>query len=89
MKKILQAFRKLFRRKEKETVYYICDPEKASNCSKEGCWYLSHGPCKCTKKKAQAKVDKKGRYVIATTMDVWNEEYREYMLENPEIFWGE
>lgn len=89
MKKILQAFKKLFKRKEKQEIYYICDPNKATRCSKEGCWYLMHGPCKCTKKKSQAKVDKRGRYVIATVMDIWNEEYREWCLEHPDMLMRE
>lgn len=89
MKKILQAFKRLFSKKEKKEIYYICDPDKAVKCSKEGCWYLYHGPCKCTMKKSQAKVDKHGRYVIATAMDIWNDEFREWCLMNPGIFMKE
>ena len=90
MKKILQAFKKLFSKKAKEVVYYICDPEKAKKCPKgEQCWYIEHGPCKCTSHKSYAKTDKKGRPMIAHAMDIWNEEFREYCLEHPEILWKE
>lgn len=88
MKKILQAFKKFFIKKDKETnepIYYVCDPDKATECSKEGCWYLYHGPCKCTSKMSQAKTDEHGRCVVATAMDIWNEEFREYCLQNADI----
>jgi len=90
MKKILQAFKKLFRREKKEKPIYLCDPEKATSCSKgPQCWYFNHGPCRCTRKKQWSKSDKFGRPMIATPMDIWNEEYREWCLEHPEYMLGE
>lgn len=61
---------------------YLCDPLKATKCTKEGCWYSKEkGPCKCTKNPKQAKVDSKGKPVEATDIDIWNEEYRENLLK--------
>lgn len=61
---------------------YICDPAKATKCSKEGCWYSEEkGPCKCTKKRKQAKLDDAGKPIEATDIDIWNEEYRENLLK--------
>lgn len=80
MRKILQAFKKLFSKKEKQQVIYVCDPERATKCSKEGCWYLQDGPCRCTSKKENAKRDVDGKPVIAETMDIWNDAYWEKLL---------
>ena len=80
MKKILQAFKRIFKRKPRA---YVCDPNKAVGCSKDGCWYISHGPCKCTKNKKYAQKNSFGKPVVATEMDLWNSEYYEYwMLRN-------
>ena len=69
---------------KKQDIIYLCDPEKAVGCSKgEVCWYVAHGPCKCTKKKQWSKSVKNGKPAIATDMDIWNEEYREWMLQHP------
>lgn len=90
MRKISQVFKRLFRKKPKEVVYYICDPDRAPKCTfAQGCWYKTHGPCKCTKKKAQARLDKNGYPIVATPMDIWNEEYREWCLMHPDIMMEE
>lgn len=80
MKKILQVFRKLFHKKEKQRKIYLCDPVAAQKCSKEGCWYLSGGPCKCTSKKQYAKLNAKGKPILATDLDIWNDEYWEKQI---------
>ena len=79
MKKILQAFKKLFSKKSRRTIY-ICDPVRAVDCSKEGCWHFSGGPCKCTSKVKNAKRDEKGNAVIASDLDIWNDAYWEQLL---------
>lgn len=81
MKKILQAFKNLFsKKKKKERTIYICDPDRAIECSKEGCWYLSGGPCKCTSKIKFAKRDLVGKPVVASNLDIWNETYWEKLI---------
>lgn len=80
MKKILQAFKKLFTKKRKRKVIYVCDPDRAVDCSKEGCWYFSGGPCRCTSKVKYSKLDDKGKPVIATDLDIWNDSYWEAQL---------
>jgi hypothetical protein len=80
MKKILQAFKKLFSKKPSDETIYICDPYKANGCSKDGCWYFAEGPCRCTRKRRYAKEDPKGHPVIATTLDIWNDEYWEKQI---------
>ena len=92
MKKILQVFKRIFSRKRKDDgvpVCYLCDPEKAKGCIKVGCWYEGHGPCKCTSKKQYAQTDRNGRPIVASVMDIWNEEYREYCLMHPDIYMEE
>lgn len=79
MKKILQAFKNLFRkgnRVSKKPVY-ICDPRKAINCSKQSCWEINRGPCKCTHQKKQAKVDANGDPILAQDEDQYNLEWLE------------
>lgn len=80
MRKILQAFKKLFKRKSKAQVYYICDPVKATHCSKDGCWDLYKGPCKCTSKKKCAKLDANGSPIIANDEDICNVEWLEHQI---------
>ena len=77
MKKILQVFKKLFKRKQK--TYYVCDPKKATECDKFVCWEIMHGPCKCTSKKECAKTDLNGLPIIATDMDLWNVDFNEML----------
>ena len=76
MKKILQAFKRLFYRE----TYYICDPKKAVHCTKKGCWDLYHGPCKCTSRKKYAKLDDQGKPMVASDIDVCNIEWMESKL---------
>ena len=83
MRKILQAFKKLFQRKKEEDedeVIYLCDASKAKECSKAGCWWISQGPCKCTKRKAYAQRDKRGKPVVASDEDIFNLEYMEGLI---------
>lgn len=70
MRKILQVFR----RKPK---VYICDPAKAETCTKEGCWEINKGPCKCTLKKSRARLDANGKRLIASEEDQINLDYLE------------
>ena len=77
MKKILQVFKKLF---HKEHALYICDPSKAMDCAKTSCWDINKGPCKCTAKKKYAKLDVKGKPIIATQEDFFNFEWIEEQL---------
>lgn len=83
MRKILQAFKKLFSRrqkKEKEKPVYICDAERNWACSKEGCWTFFGGPCRCTKKQQFARKDEKGHPVIATDEEIFNLEWVERQI---------
>ncbi len=68
-------------------VCYICDPEKNRKCRDrcpDGCWYIRKGPCKCTTQKKYAKRDIHGKPIEAQAIDIWNDEYHEYLL-----FFGE
>lgn len=82
MKKILQGFRNLFRRKPRYSGRaYLCDPNRNSECAKEGCWYIAKsGPCKCTMKKKFAQQDENGKPVRATDSDVVNLEWLEWQI---------
>ena len=82
MKKILQAFEKLFSKREAKQIVYICDFSKADTCSKEGCWYISQGPCKCTSKKKNAKLDENGKPIVATDLDIWNSDWYELQIDS-------
>lgn len=77
MRKILQAFKKLF---NKQKVVYLCDPSKAVRCSKEGCWTIFKGPCKCTTNKKYAKLDSSGSPIIAKDEDIVNMEWLETQI---------
>ena len=80
MKRILQVFKNW---KHRRKPIYICDPTKATSCSKDACWYVYKdlpGPCKCTSKKKYAKIGKDGKPTIASDMDIWNEEFVEFCL---------
>lgn len=77
MKRILQAFKQKIFNKRKA---YICDPYRARKCTKEACWAINHGPCKCTIKKAYAKRDINGKPVIASDEDLCNEDYYDYCI---------
>ena len=81
MKKILQVFKNLFSKKKKKesksVIYYICDPTRAKQCPKTGCWYFREGPCQCTKHKEYAKRDEKGNPIIARPIDLWNDAFWE------------
>lgn len=79
MRKILQVFKKLFFKNKKRTIY-ICDPDRATDCIKEGCWYCSGGPCRCTSKVKNAKLDEKGHPIVASDLDIWNDAYWEQLL---------
>lgn len=48
----------------KNTVLYICDPSRAKDCDQIGCRL---GMCKCTSRPDWAALDKDGK-PIATTM---------------------
>lgn len=80
MKKILQVFKKLFSGRGRYATFYVCDPARNTKCSKEGCWYISKGPCRCTSKKKCAKLDADGKPVIATDIEITNEEWLELRL---------
>ena len=85
MKKILQDFKAWFWRKwyRLDKPVYICDYKKNKKCLKgPGCWYMQHGPCKCTHKKSCAKIGPDGKPIIASDEDVWNDEYLDYKLEH-------
>ena len=76
MKKILRAFKL---RKLKKRKFYICDPDKNHKCSKEACWLISGGPCKCTSKKKYAKISSAtGEPDIAKDEDLYNLDYLEH-----------
>lgn len=77
MKKILQAFKDRFKRKHH---IYVCDPRINTRCSKEGCWDISKGPCRCTRLKKFAKRDENGKPVIASDAEVTNLEWLEMQL---------
>ena len=81
MKKILQVFKKLFKREPQYSgKAYICDPIRNTACSKDGCWHISKGPCKCTLKKKYAKLDKNGKAMKATDDDLCNLEWMEQQI---------
>ena len=81
MKKILQGFKKLFKRKPNYAGRaYICDPSKNHECAKDGCWYITKGPCKCTLKKKYAQLDKDGKPMKATDDDLYNLEWMEQQI---------
>lgn len=80
MKKILRVFKGLFKRKKKREIVYICDPARAYNCSKDGCWFIDHGPCRCTLHKDYAKLDEKGKPVLATDADIFNTDFYDYWI---------
>ena len=77
MKGILQVFKKLLHRKVK---VYVCDPAKNKACSKDGCWDIRKGPCKCTEKKQYSKLDSSGKPIIATDDDLCNMEWLDYYI---------
>lgn len=81
MKRILQGFKRLLKRKERLVgKTYICDPARNIECSKEACWYIVQGPCRCTLKKKCAKLDEKGKPVIATEDEMINFEWMELQI---------
>ena len=80
MKKILHLFKKIFSKKTYRRKCYLCDPARNSKCSKDGCWYISKGPCRCTYKRKCAQIGEDGKPVIATDNDMYNLEWLEYRL---------
>ena len=82
MKKISQVFKRIAQRCRSifEGKTYVCDPQKAVKCGKQGCWEIYRGPCKCTGKRKYAKIGSDGKPIIARDEDLWNEEYLEYQL---------
>ena len=79
MKKILQAFKRLFSKSiwaSREHIY-VCDPSRNVKCSKEGCWYISKGPCRCTTKKSYAQLDNSGKPKHASDEEAYNLEWVE------------
>ena len=80
MKKILQVFKRLFGKDGRNRKIYVCDPDRNVDCSKEGCWLISKGPCRCTTNKRAAKIDISGKPVIASDMEIWNEDYYDYLI---------
>lgn len=82
MKKILQAFKKLFKgkRNEKPKEFYICDPQRNQGCSKNGCWEIYHGPCKCTASLKYAKRHDDGTPVVAKDEDLYNLDWADYWM---------
>lgn len=77
MKKILQAFKGRFKRKQR---IYVCDPQLNESCSKQGCWFIYKGPCRCTKKKKCAKRDENGNAIFASDAEITNLEWLEMRL---------
>jgi hypothetical protein len=84
MKRILQAFKRLFSKSDKvdRKKVYICDPSKAVGCSKDGCWKIYKGPCKCTCNKKYAMRDEDGKVILATDDDLCNFEWLETSIFN-------
>lgn len=86
MKKILQAFKKLFKKRPRifEPVY-ICDPFKHPTCKKEFCWDFWKGPCRCTTNKKFAKLDKLGKPIRATDNEKFNLDWMEAHITAEQI----
>lgn len=86
MKKILQAFKKLFKRRPRiSDPVYICDPLKHSTCNKEVCWDFGKGPCRCTTNKKYAKLDNDGKPILATDNEAFNLEWMEEQITAEQI----
>lgn len=51
---------------------YICDPEKNTSCSKEGCKIFHL--CRCTSNKEFAKTGENGKPIVAVRSDMEVEE---------------
>lgn len=84
MKKILQVFKKLFKPKNNykpPNKIYICDPSKNKKCTKDSCWDINEGECRCTSHKEFAKLDNNKRPIIATDSDIYNLDYIEKHID--------
>ncbi len=71
--------------RDRKKPVYLCDDVRNSECTKDGCWYISCGPCKCTRKKKWAKRDSSGKPMLADADDIYNVEW---MLANSD-FWAD
>lgn len=52
---------------------YICDPEKNTLCTKEGCMIFNF--CRCTTHKEFAKTGENGKPIVAVRSDMEESDY--------------